>query len=112
MMRPKPEPIAVLITPDGVRVRQWAHRAELFPSGSAGKRGVTRVRCIDCDFGGRYPTREHARAVADEHMIRSHSSGSDFCDSQPANGRPAPRWRCPGCAAIKRKALRTGDAST
>jgi len=62
--------------------------------------------CRQCDFGGRYPSGEHARVVTDEHIIRSHVSGADYCGRGRTTASAAPTPRCPGCAAIKRKAKR------
>ena len=104
-MRPEPQPIGTLLTPNGVTISKWSHRVELTPTGRADNRWITSVKCLDCGWHGKYPSREHARAVADEHMIHSHSTGADFCGSGH-NGKPQPRYRCDGCAAIKRKAQR------
>lgn len=95
-----PEPILVIDTPAGPK-NVWAHHVELSSStyrndGSGTNKTTATCRFEGCDFHGRYPTRAHARAVADEHMIRTHVTGvrpcfQPFCDAEAAIKRKAKR---------------------
>jgi hypothetical protein len=98
-MRPRPQPLMTFERPDGTKVHKWAHRLRLKPYSRLNpdrKTRQTAVECYDCDWSGKYPTYEHARAVADEHLIRTHVTGAQFCNAT----------RCDGCSAIRRKAKR------
>lgn len=79
----------------------WAHRTDVFVEANA-----VRIRCRPpgggtCDFGGRYPRdSEHARVIADNHVIATHETGAEPCG----------RAYCWGDAAIRRKRKREESA--